>query len=207
LDQAISFAKQSEESLSFSVNVSPKQFKDVGFADYVEGLLSKANLEPSRLELEITETSLVEDDERAIRVIEQLKEIGVQMSLDDFGTGYSSMSYLAKFPFDRLKIDRAFMSGAIYSAKRRAIVKAMIEVGKALNMRVIAEGVETRDELDFLKAEGCDEAQGFLFGKPALLADAMKNLQHPIAASHRLRSQEEIDRLVDMLRNTHAMAG
>jgi EAL domain-containing protein (putative c-di-GMP-specific phosphodiesterase class I) len=149
----------------------------------------------------------VEDDERAIRVIEQLKEIGVQMSLDDFGTGYSSMSYLAKFPFDRLKIDRAFMSGAIYSAKRRAIVKAMIEVGKALNMRVIAEGVETRDELDFLKAEGCDEAQGYLFGKPALLADAMKNLQYPIAASHRLRSQEEIDRLVDMLRNTHALAG
>jgi EAL domain-containing protein (putative c-di-GMP-specific phosphodiesterase class I) len=129
-------------------------------------VLLETGLSPTRLELEITEGVLVEDFARGLSILRRLKALGVRIAMDDFGTGYSSMSYLQSFPFDKIKIDQSFISKVTSNPQSAAIVRAVIGLAHGLNLPVLAEGVETKDQLDFLAAESCDEMQGYLLGRP-----------------------------------------
>jgi EAL domain-containing protein (putative c-di-GMP-specific phosphodiesterase class I) len=123
-------------------------------------------LAPERLELEITEGLLITDAERAIGILQPLKALGVQISMDDFGTGYSSLSYFRMFPFDKVKIDQSFIRDMIGNPQARAIIRSVIGLGRGLGMPVVAEGVETAEQLDALRSDGCDQVQGYLIARP-----------------------------------------
>jgi diguanylate cyclase (GGDEF)-like protein/PAS domain S-box-containing protein len=150
-----------------AVNLSPAQFMHGDVVGLVHSILIETGLAPSRLELEITEGVLIEDFERGLALLRRLKALGVRISMDDFGSGYSSLSYLQAFPFDKIKIDRAFVMNLGRGPQSAAIVRAVIELGHGLEMSIVAEGVETQDQLGFLAEEGCDSVQGYFIGKPA----------------------------------------
>jgi diguanylate cyclase (GGDEF)-like protein len=150
-------------NLKVAVNLSPVQFSAHNLVDVVQRALIESGLSPQRLELEITERLLLENNEHTLSILRRLRQLGVGISLDDFGTGYSALSYLRKFPLDRLKIDRSFVLGLAEGTEQVAIVQAVLSIARALHMKVTAEGVETADQRDFLKARGCNDAQGFLF--------------------------------------------
>src|SRR5262249_41996183 len=153
--------------LQISVNLSPVQFRQGDIAAMVRATLAETGLAPGRLELEITEGVLIDDHARAISILRELKSLGVQIALDDFGTGYSSLSYLQSFPFDKIKIDRSFVSNLQTSEQSTSIVGAIIALTHSLNVHVVAEGVETDEQFAFLAREACDEVQGHLLGQPA----------------------------------------
>ncbi|MGE0828914.1 MAG: putative bifunctional diguanylate cyclase/phosphodiesterase, partial [Hyphomonadaceae bacterium] len=148
-----------------AVNLSPAQFKTGDVLQVVTQALAQSGLTPARLDLEITEALIMQRDERTLRTLTSLRNLGVGVSLDDFGTGYSSLSYLSSFPFTKIKIDQSFVRGLSARADCRAIVRAVVSLGASLGMRVNAEGVERQEDLAYLKAEGCHEAQGFLFSR------------------------------------------
>lgn len=155
--------------VNIAVNVSPLQFRSDGFVNMLNDVLSRNAIKPSQLELEITETSLMTDDGRTpdiLNILTMLHEMGISISLDDFGTGYSSLSRLNSFPFDKVKIDRSFISALTEKQSSFNIVKSIMDVSKSLNMRVVAEGVETKIQLECMRTLGCDFVQGYLFGKP-----------------------------------------
>jgi diguanylate cyclase (GGDEF)-like protein len=151
--------------LRLSVNVSARQFRDPRFVESVEQTLLASGLEPHNLELELTESVLVERRDHTIEVLARLKELGVQIAVDDFGTGYSSLSYLSRLPIDCLKIDRSFVSRTQERGQDAAITQAVISLAHSLGVRVVAEGVETAEQLEFLRMHRCDQAQGFLFSR------------------------------------------
>ena len=152
--------------LRVAVNLSPRQFHQPDLSSRVALILEKIGLEPSSLELELTESLMVEDVKSAIATLTQLKNLGISISIDDFGTGYSSLSYLTQYPFDTLKIDRSFVRNITDGSRNAAIVKAIIEMAHSLCLEVIAEGVETQAEKDFLLRSECDVMQGYLFSPP-----------------------------------------
>ena len=152
--------------LTVAVNVSPIQFHHGDLPSLVHTILLETGLAPGRLELEITEGVLINDFSRAVSILRRLKALGVQIALDDFGKGYSSLSYLHSFPFDKIKIDRAFISDLENNHHSMAIVRAVIGLGHSLNIPILAEGVETEGQHAFLRAEGCDAMQGYLAGRP-----------------------------------------
>ncbi|MBE9121669.1 EAL domain-containing response regulator [Tychonema sp. LEGE 07199] len=154
-----------------AVNLSPAQFHQPELSSRVAEILAEIGLAPSSLELELTESLMVEDAEGASATLQQLKDLGVSISIDDFGTGYSSLSYLTQYPFDVLKIDRCFISNITDGCTNAAIVKAIIEMAHSLCLEVIAEGVETEAEKDFLWRYECDAMQGYLFSPPVPAAD------------------------------------
>jgi diguanylate cyclase (GGDEF)-like protein/PAS domain S-box-containing protein len=170
--------------LAVAVNVSAVQFRDKHFIDLVARVLQETGLPPRYLELEVTETVTMQDLELTNTVLEALKTMGVALSIDDFGTGYSSLSYLKRFPIDTLKIDRSFIQDVTTDADSAAITRAIISMAKSMNHKVIAEGVESADQFEFLRAEGCDQVQGFFVSAP-LAADefAQKVLRRPKAFS------------------------
>ena len=153
--------------LTVAVNVSAVQLHNVNFVRQVHEILFQVGMPPSRLELEITETALIRDIKRALTVLRQLKSMGIQIAMDDFGTGYSSLSNLRAFPFDKIKIDTSFVKSVDTNKQAAAIVRAVLGLGRGLGLPVLAEGVETLDELEFLSTEHCNEVQGYLIGKPA----------------------------------------
>jgi diguanylate cyclase (GGDEF)-like protein/PAS domain S-box-containing protein len=153
-------------SIRLAVNVSARQFRSSGFTEAVGRVLRFSGLDPARLELELTESVLVQDQDEGVEILKRLKDLGVQIAIDDFGTGYSSLSYLSRLPIDCLKIDRSFVSRSATDRHDAAIVQAIISLAGSLGMRVLAEGVETEEQLAFLRSLGCEEAQGFLFSKP-----------------------------------------
>jgi EAL domain-containing protein (putative c-di-GMP-specific phosphodiesterase class I)/AmiR/NasT family two-component response regulator len=157
--------------LRVAVNLSARQFHQPDLSSRVAQILAEIGLEPSSLELELTESLMVEDAPSAIATLQQLKSLGVSISIDDFGTGYSSLSYLAQYPFDTLKIDRCFISNITHGCTNAAIVKAIIEMAHSLCLEVIAEGVETEAEKDFLGRYKCDTMQGYLFSPPLPAGD------------------------------------
>jgi diguanylate cyclase (GGDEF)-like protein/PAS domain S-box-containing protein len=157
--------------LNVAVNLSPIQFRTEGLPQLVHAVLLETGLPAHRLELEITEGVLVDDFSRVTGLLRQLKSLGVKIAMDDFGTGYSSLSYLQSFPFDKIKIDRSFVSSLHSNRNSEAIIRAIIGLGCGLNVPLIAEGVETREQLDFLRAAGCGEAQGYLIGRPREIQD------------------------------------
>ncbi|MCG2670773.1 EAL domain-containing protein [Bradyrhizobium sp. GCM10023182] len=152
--------------MQVAVNLSPAQFMHGDVVGLVHSILIETGLAPGRLELEITEGVLIEDFDRGLALLRRLKALGVRISMDDFGSGYSSLSYLQAFPFDKIKIDRAFIMNLGRNPQSAAIVRAVIDLGHGLEMSIIAEGVETIDQLAFLAKEGCDGVQGYLLGKP-----------------------------------------
>ncbi len=156
--------------LRLAVNVSAREFTP-SLPGRVSDTLKRYKLDPSWLELEITESTLMHDIERVIGIMDRINRLGVALSLDDFGTGYSSLSYLKRFPINTLKIDRSFTMGIPHDASDCAIAGTIISIGRQLHHRVIAEGVETLDQLEFLRQSGCDEVQGYLYAKPLPAAE------------------------------------
>jgi EAL domain-containing protein (putative c-di-GMP-specific phosphodiesterase class I) len=157
------------DDIKIAVNVSPVQFKSGTLALKIVAALAASGLQASRLELEITEAVLIRDDEAALAILHQLRAIGVRIALDDFGTGYSSLSYLQRFPFDKIKIDRCFVNDIAEPDGSSCIVQAVVNIAAARHMTTTAEGVETKQQLELLRALGCAEMQGYLFSpaKPA----------------------------------------
>jgi EAL domain-containing protein (putative c-di-GMP-specific phosphodiesterase class I) len=149
-----------------SVNVSPRQFRGDDLVAKIAGVLEATGLPPAYLELELTESMVMHDGERMIETLHAIKRLGVQIAVDDFGTGYSSLSYLKRFPVDRLKIDRSFVQDAATNADDAANVRTIIALGHNLGLKVLAEGVETDEQIEFLRANGCDELQGYYYSKP-----------------------------------------
>ncbi|WP_196259103.1 putative bifunctional diguanylate cyclase/phosphodiesterase [Pelagibacterium limicola] len=156
-----------------AVNLSPVQFKSRRLLDTVKSALSDSGLPPTRLELEITESVMLADSEQTLETLHALRALGVRISMDDFGTGYSSLSYLRAFPFDKIKIDRSFIEDVGTDDANFEIIKAVIALGRSLGMATTAEGVETEEQLDAVRAHGCDEIQGFLFSRPLSERDAL----------------------------------
>jgi EAL domain-containing protein (putative c-di-GMP-specific phosphodiesterase class I) len=158
-----------------AVNLSTRQFQIQLLPDLVRRALGEADLEPRYLALELTESMLMHADEVNLRTLHEFRRMELKISVDDFGTGYSSLSYLKHLPVDHLKIDRSFIRGVTEDSNDAAITKAVIAMAHGLNLKVVAEGVETEEQLAFLREHACDEAQGFLFGEP-VPADAFEKL-------------------------------
>ncbi|GGD93428.1 hypothetical protein GCM10010911_60070 [Paenibacillus nasutitermitis] len=164
--QAVSWQCGGKADFQMSVNVSPRQFQEPDFVHRVSAILEETKLSPECLVLEITEGISIQEEERTVAMLTALKEIGVQISMDDFGTGYSSLSYLHRFQVDSLKIAQSFIGGIFNSSSQAAIVKAILAMAGSLNLKVIAEGVETKEQFEFLQANGCDWIQGYYFYRP-----------------------------------------
>ncbi|MEI8151920.1 MAG: EAL domain-containing protein [Hyphomicrobiales bacterium] len=179
LRRACADAAQWPDGIKVAVNLSPMQFKSGNLLQAVLDALRDAGLAPSRLELEITETLLLDKSEMVIATLHALRALGVQISMDDFGTGYSSLSYLRSFPFDKIKIDRSFVNDIGANADSQAIVRAIVSLGTSLGIKITAEGVKTESGLAYLKAEGCTEGQGFLFSKAQPQAAILALLEKP----------------------------
>ena len=162
--------------LSVSVNLSSVQFRQGDLIDMIQSALVETGLSGRRLELEITESALIDDPDSARAILRRVKALGVRIAMDDFGTGYSSLSYLQSFPFDKIKIDRSFIVGLEDNPQAGAIIRAVIGLAHGLHLPVIAEGVETKEQLAFLKREACDEMQGYLVGRP----EAMEAYAHEV---------------------------
>jgi diguanylate cyclase (GGDEF)-like protein/PAS domain S-box-containing protein len=179
--------------LTVSVNFSARQFQQPTFITDVARILKDTNLDPRWLELELTESSIMKDPEEAIEKLHELKLMGIRVAIDDFGTGYSSLNYLKRFPIDTLKIDKSFVADLCKDPHDTAIVRAIINLGHALDLTVIAEGVETKEQLQYLSALECDVVQGFLFSK-AISAPAFEELlveQRRVAANQPQMNAEE----------------
>ena len=172
-----------------AVNLSPGVFSDDRLAEKILGTLNKYDIDPDMIEIEITERTLIANSDTPFRVCQALSEAGVRLSLDDFGTGYSSLSHMAKYPIDIIKIDRSFVNKIQENSRMRHIVSAIVQLASSLNMKVVAEGVETAEQGALLKSMGCDEAQGYFFGKPLALSDY----------TNMLRRDTEEDRLPSVL--------
>jgi len=168
---------------SMAVNISAMEFRDDGFLENVFATLKDTGLNADALELELTESVLMKRAESAAAVLKTLRDSGVQIAIDDFGTGYSSLSYLRKFPIDALKIDQSFVRQITTAPVDTTIVTAVISMGRSLKLRVVAEGVETQEELAFLQTQHCDEAQGYFFSRPVLAAQFAELLKAGVSES------------------------
>lgn len=177
--QIASWAQQGVTGLRVGINLSSVQFRRRKIFQTVAEAIAQTGINPQSLDLELTEGILLRDSDDIISQLNALRGLGVSLSLDDFGTGYSSLSYMQKFPLDRLKIDRSFIQGLAENKNDLAIVRTIIDLGHILNLRVVAEGVETNAQLALLKAEGCDEGQGFLLGKAVPPEVFLKELTTP----------------------------
>jgi EAL domain-containing protein (putative c-di-GMP-specific phosphodiesterase class I) len=164
--------------ISVAINLSSAQIKQGNIAQVVLSSLAASGLAASRLEIEITESVLLENDAKTLALFNEFRSLGIRIAMDDFGTGYSSLSYLRNLPLDKIKIDRSFIHDLTHKPEARAIVRAIINLAKALNLSVIAEGVETAEQLRIVQAEGCNDVQGFFFSRP-----------HPAAAVSAIISQ------------------
>jgi diguanylate cyclase (GGDEF)-like protein len=182
LEQACVEAMKWPSDIRVAVNLSPNQFLRQDLPEKVAQALTRSGLPAQRLELEITESVLLQDSEPNLQTLHKLHELGVRTVLDDFGTGYSSLSYLQKFPFSKIKIDRSFVGDLPDENEAKAIVQAIINLGHTLGMSIAAEGVETQQQLERIRAKGCDEAQGYFFSKP-MWADEIKDLLERLEAT------------------------
>jgi len=172
------------KGLTISVNVSARQFREAGFADEVLGLLRAAEVPPDALIVELTEHALV-DLRVSQGALTRLREAGVRVSLDDFGTGYSSLSYLKRFPADYVKIDQTFIRDLSSGGEDAAITRAIIAMAHSMELKVVAEGVETHEQLDFLRQHKCDEIQGYLISRPVPAGQFIETLHaHQASSGH-----------------------
>jgi diguanylate cyclase (GGDEF)-like protein/PAS domain S-box-containing protein len=183
LRTACATAAKWPDQIRIAVNLSPMQFRARGLAAMVTSALAATSLAPHRLELEVTESALLEDDAVTIAILHQLRALGIRVSMDDFGVGYSSLSYLRKFPFDKIKIDRSFVGTLGESSESKAIVRTIASLGENLGMETTAEGIETAEQLDLVRQAGCTEAQGYYFSRPCAADDALRIIAqaHPVS--------------------------
>lgn len=151
---------------AISINVAARQLNRADLVDIISRYLAKYELEARYIEVEITESALMEDPEKTVTLLSRLRDLGIRISLDDFGTGYSNLSYLTRYPMDTLKIDASFIRQMHENPNAMKLVNSIIELGHNIGLRTIAEGVETREQLDYLRERGCDEIQGYYFSKP-----------------------------------------
>ena len=158
-----------------AVNLSARQFKQPGLVETVGNVLAETGLDPGYLELELTESILLEHTEESLAALRKFHDMGIHLALDDFGTGYSSLSYLKRFPIDSLKIDRSFVRDITTNPDDATIARTVIAMAHSLRMMAVAEGVETREQLEFLRAHQCDQMQGYYFSRP-LTAEAIAQL-------------------------------
>src|SRR5438132_9172195 len=173
--------------MKIAVNVSARQFQQPNVVSMIKDAIERSGFDPHFLEIEITESTAMQDPDLTAEILLDLKNLGMSVAIDDFGVGHSSLSYLKRFPIDALKIDQSFVQDITREGSDGAIVSAVIAMGKALNIRVIAEGVETQEQLNFLKEYGCYEFQGYLFSRP-MAANALTEMIHtasPGAYTHR----------------------
>lgn len=178
--QNMAWQQAGHAPFTMAVNLSARQFEQENFAEQILAILAETGLDPHYLELELTESLVIRNPDKNRSILMQLKQTGVQISIDDFGTGYSSLSQLKHFVFDKLKIDKSFVANVMNNADDAAIVQTIISIAKILNFKVIAEGVETEQQARYLLNKGCDEAQGYLFGKPMADGEFAKLLsEHP----------------------------
>ena len=181
-EQLAAWRREGHSHLRVAVNLSSKQFNNSDLLRIVNEILMDNRLRPDLLELEITESVLMRQDTSTTATFEGLSEMGVRFGLDDFGTGYSSLSYLRRFPIQTLKIDRSFVRDIPADAEDAAITHAIIVMGQSLNLTLIAEGVETKAQADFLQSLGCHFMQGYFFGRPMAAAEFTRVLTSPGAA-------------------------
>lgn len=198
LREACHEAQSWEQPLKVAVNLSPTQFADRDLVTKLRAVLDSSGLDPARLELEITEGLLIENTEQALSVLREIKSWGVRIAMDDFGTGFASLSYFRQFPFDKVKIDQTFIRDMAENRQSMAVVKAVIGLSKALDMLVLAEGVETVEQLEILAAEGCSQVQGYLIGRPAPAASFDRATRRHKADSHMCCSR--CDQCIERLR-------
>ncbi len=170
-EQSVGWRKQGLTPVRMSVNLSMRQMNDEGLVREIESVLTDTGMEPAMLELEVTESTIMHNAERAVRVLTAIKSLGVRLAIDDFGTGYSSLAHLKRFPIDTLKVDRSFIREVPNDAEDKAIAEAIIAMGKTLSLTVVAEGVETPEQQAFLSDKLCDEMQGFYFSTPVAAQD------------------------------------
>lgn len=164
--------------LLISVNISAKQFNQDGLVKTIESVLIETNAKAENIELELTESLLISDTSKTYKTLRAIKSLGIQLSIDDFGTGFSSLAYLNTMPIDTLKIDKAFTDTIVANTKKAPIVDNIISLAKNLNLKIVAEGVESSDQVDYLKKQGCNQIQGFYFHKP-LPANEIEELLIP----------------------------
>jgi EAL domain-containing protein (putative c-di-GMP-specific phosphodiesterase class I) len=174
--QACIEARTWPSGLRVAVNVSPVQFRNQTLVSTVVSALGASGLHPDQLELEITEAVLMNNNEATLAALHQLRDLGVRISMDDFGTGYSSLSYLRSFPFDKIKIDQSFVRDLVERPDSIAIISAVAGLGHSFGMTTTAEGVETQQQLDLMRAEGCTEVQGYYYSKPVPASEVMQLL-------------------------------
>jgi EAL domain-containing protein (putative c-di-GMP-specific phosphodiesterase class I) len=179
--QARKWQEEGLPAVTVAVNVSAVQFRQEGFCDLIKRVLHETGLAARCLELELTESVLLDNPDVILSVVRDLKAMGLKLAIDDFGTGYSSLSYLRKFPVSKLKIDRAFIRDVAVNSDDAAITTAIISLAKSLHLRVIAEGVENEAQLSFLRARQCNEIQGYYFSKPLSPEDAADKLRSEAA--------------------------
>ena len=189
--QSMAWQRQGLPPIRIAVNLSPRQFNDPSLLDDIRGALEKSGMPAQLLELEITESMVMQILERTLHALEAIKRLGITLAIDDFGTGYSSMALVKKLPIDTLKIDRSFVRGIAYDADDKAIAEAIIALGQALDLTIVAEGVETAEQEAVLRAHNCDEIQGFLISEPisagefaAFIADHTLAELKAVAKSH-----------------------
>jgi EAL domain-containing protein (putative c-di-GMP-specific phosphodiesterase class I) len=195
LREACQTATTWPSNLTVAVNLSPAEFESGAIVDIVASALKETGLDPHRLELEITETLLLGNNEQTMVELKKLKAMGISIVMDDFGTGYSSLSYLWKFPFDKIKIDRSFMESFEKSGGDvETVVKSVIALGREMHMRVTVEGVETSHQVDFLFDADADQVQGFYFGKPVpaseVSADILAKFRKPASGKLAVASEQ-----------------
>jgi EAL domain-containing protein (putative c-di-GMP-specific phosphodiesterase class I) len=186
-EQAMEWQRQGLAPLSMAINVSPRQFSDENLLRDIDEVLAVTGLTPSLLQIEITESMVMLNVERAIQLLDAIQSRGVRLAIDDFGTGYSSMSVMKRFPIDTIKIDRSFVRDLPTNSEDKAIAEAIIGMGKALGLTIVAEGVETLEQDSFLRDHACDEIQGFLFSKPVSPENIAELLRHPFVAAPALQ--------------------
>jgi diguanylate cyclase (GGDEF)-like protein len=187
--QNMAWQRQGLRPLSMAVNLSPRQFADENLLQDIDEALKSCGMSPALLQLEVTESMVMQNVPRAIKVLDAIQSRGIRLAIDDFGTGYSSMSLMKQFPIDTIKIDRSFVRDLPKDSEDQAIAQAIISMGKALGLTVIAEGVETADQEAFLRDHACDEMQGFLFGKPMPPEHLPDLLRAPLRASPPLQPE------------------
>jgi diguanylate cyclase (GGDEF)-like protein/PAS domain S-box-containing protein len=193
LREACALAMTWPPDIGVAVNLSPVQFKQSGLVETVSKVLADTGLAPARLQLEITESVLLENDRKNVAVLQKLRTLGVSIAMDDFGTGYSSLSYLRSFPFDKIKLDRSFIQDLQHGAEAQAIVHAMAGLGAGLGITMTAEGVETPEQLSTLRQEGYHEGQGYLFGRPVPAEDVASLIMRHIAIDVRQATGDQAE--------------
>jgi diguanylate cyclase (GGDEF)-like protein len=190
--QNMAWQRQGLPPMSMAVNVSPRQFSDENLLRDIDDALASSGMDPKLLQIEITESMVMLNVEKAVRLLDAIQSRGVRLAIDDFGTGYSSMSVMKRFPIDTIKIDRSFVRDLPQNSEDKAIAQAIIGMGKALGLTIVAEGVETSEQQEFLREHACDEIQGFLFSKPVPANEIAELLRLPIVAAPTLQPESGV---------------